>query len=651
MSAIRGGVEQSRERLVALVLLLQRAWRHGALTQEEIVRELKIDEFPVSSKGPRKVLAYAGNEGAVRQKFERDKARIRELGFEIETVVNDDSSVGYRIDPSSGYAPLIYFSPAEERVVKMALRFTGFGATGVFSVFNEAPASDSSLAASTYFTPVLRALNLHRALIFDYRSKVEKPRLVEPLLVSVFGSSTYLIARTKGTEEIKGYRFSRMTSMPVVLADIFEVDDETLEIARSWRPEFSKSPAPIDVVVTTNENYAELITRQYPMALAANQKDGRVEVGISFENPSSALQFVLDSADRVRLVAPKALKTELREWLKGVNRGQGVEPASLSFEGPATNDVLGQTLQLLHAVYLSENGLRISELATRFSLEPDHVRLIMDRLVSLQPMFESSDSPGLFPAHVIKDCDDWDDEANDDSIYRADFSDLGEDEVEPSPFMWRDLFELNVALREASRVYTDAAIFSAIEKIEAATSSFVQVDLTTNEELVGAVNNAVQQGLQMKIQYTPGVAEQSQTRTIEPKELKVLNGHTYVRAFCVTRDAWRTFRVDRINAILALSPVTEQRPADTAANWLTQVGEEGDEVVVVIESRLRWLFEPLPNAQWAETTDGRHAVRFRISDSAFLDHLMLRAGAGAVVVTPKYAKAGHELASRIGDQL
>jgi len=651
MSAIRGGVEQSRERLVALVLLLQRAWRHGALTQEEIVRELKIDEFPVSSKGPRKVLAYAGNEGAVRQKFERDKARIRELGFEIETVVNDDSSVGYRIDPSSGYAPLIYFSPAEERVVKMALRFTGFGATGVFSVFNEAPASDSSLAASAYFTPVLRALNLHRALIFDYRSKVEKPRLVEPLLVSVFGSSTYLIARTKGTEEIKGYRFSRMTSMPVVLADIFEVDDETLEIARSWRPEFSKSPAPIDVVVTTNENYAELITRQYPMALAANQKDGRVEVGISFENPSSALQFVLDSADRVRLVAPKALKTELREWLKGVNRGQGVEPASLSFEGPATNDVLGQTLQLLHAVYLSENGLRISELATRFSLEPDHVRLIMDRLVSLQPMFESSDNPGLFPAHVIKDCDDWDDEANDDSIYRADFSDLGEDEVEPSPFMWRDLFELNVALREASRVYTDAAIFSAIEKIEAATSSFVQVDLTTNEELVGAVNNAVQQGLQMKIQYTPGVAEQSQTRTIEPKELKVLNGHTYVRAFCVTRDAWRTFRVDRINAILALSPVTEQRPADTAANWLTQVGEEGDEVVVVIESRLRWLFEPLPNAQWAETTDGRHAVRFRISDSAFLDHLMLRAGAGAVVVTPKYAKAGHELASRIGDQL
>ena len=43
--------------------------------------------------------------------------------------------------------------------------------------------------------------------------------------------------------------------------------------------------------------------------------------------------------------------------------------------------------------------------------------------------------------------------------------------------MWRDLFELNIALREASRVYTDPAIFSAIEKIERATSAPVQIEI------------------------------------------------------------------------------------------------------------------------------------------------------------------------------
>ena len=651
MSTIRGAVEQSRERLIALVLLLERAWQYGALTQDQIVRDLRIDEYPVSAKGPRKVLAYEGNEGAVRQKFERDKVRIRELGFEIETETRDDGAVGYKVDPSSGYAPLIYFTPAEERVVRLALRLCGFGASGAFSVFNEVPASDGGLESSMYYTPVVRALHLHRALTFDYQSGANKPRMVEPLLIRVFNGVAYLVARVMGSGEIKGYRFSRMTSMPVVLPDTFEPDGATLELARVWRAEFTKSPSPIDVVVTTNENYADLLVRQFPGALAVHKKDGKVEVGLSLDSPRVALRFVLDAADRIRLESPKSLKGELAEWLRQVNRGKTPPLETLRFAGPATNDVLGQTLQLLHAVYVAEDGLRTSELAIRFSLDPAHVRLIMDRLVSLEPMVGSTDGTGAFPAHVIKDCDDWDDEANDDSSYRADFSDLPEGADEPSPYMWRDLFELNIALREASRVYQDEAIFSAIERIEEATSSFVQVEMTTSETLLADVKRAVDDHRQIKVLYTSGVAEAPGVRSIEPREIKVLNGHTYVRAYCTTRVAWRTFRVDRINAVLATSPATEGRPMDSVANWLTQVGEEGDEVVVVLEAYLRWLFEPLPNAQWRALDDGRHAVKFRVANELFLDYLMLRAGPGAVVATPKYAKAGHELAKRIAAQL
>jgi proteasome accessory factor C len=651
MSSIRGGVEQSRERLIALVLLMQRAWQYGSLTQEEIVRELKIDEFPVSAKGPRKIPAYEGNEGAVRQKFERDKARIRELGFEIETDNKGDGAVGYRIDPSSGYAPLIYFTSDEERVVRLALRFCGFGASGAFSVFNEVPAGDGGLESSMYYTPVMRALKLHRALAFDYQSGANKPRMVEPLLIDVFNGVTYLIARVKGTQEIKGYRFSRITSMPVVLPDTFDHDKNAVDVARAWRPEFSRSPTPMDVVVTTNENYADLLVRQYRGSMAANKKDGKVEVGLSFDSPREALRFVVEGADRLRLQSPKSLKADLADWLKGVNRGKALSLEDMTFTGPATNDVLGQTLQLLHAVYLAEDGLRISELAKRFSLDEDHVRLIMDRLVALEPMAGSTDGTGAFPAHVLKECDDWDDEARDDSTYRADFSDLPEGADEPSPFMWRDLFELNIALREASRIYHDPAILSAIEKIEGATSSYVQVEMATNETMLDDVSAAVDSHQQIKILYTAATADEARTRSIEPREIRVLNGHTYVRAYCLTRESWRTFRVDRINAVVATSDVTEERAPDTVVNWLTQVGEEGDEVVVVIEPGLRWLFEPLPNAQWLALGDGRHAVKFRVSHELFLDQLMLRAGEGAVVATPTFARAGHDLAKRIAASL
>jgi predicted DNA-binding transcriptional regulator YafY len=651
MSSIRGGVEQSRERLVALVLLLQRAWEYGALTQEEILRDLKIDEYPVSAKGPRKIRAYEGTESTVRQKFERDKARIRDLGFEIETVAQDDASVGYKIDPKSGYAPLIYFSPEEERVVKLALAFCGFGKSGAFSVFNDVPASDGGLEASNYYTPVLRALNLRRALAFDYLSGANKPRLVEPLVIDVFSGTTYLVGRVKDTKEIKGYRFTRMTSMPVVLPDTFEVDEMTSAVARAWRPEYAKSPRPIDVVVSTNQDYAELLVRQYPNALSASKSDGKVEVGLTFESPRAALRFVLDGADRVRLQSPKSLKNELAAWLKDVNKGKVPDFSALSFDVSPTNDVLGQTLQLLHAVYVSDDGLSISELSKRFSLTPVHVRLIMDRLVSLEPMAESTDGTDTFPAHVMKECIDWDNEANDDSVYRADFSDLPEGADDPSPFMWRDLFELNIALREASRIYSDAAIFSAIEKIEGATRVPVQIEMASNEALLGHVESAIEDHAQIKIEYTSGVSNESHVRAIEPREMKVLNGHTYVRAYCTTRKAWRTFRVDRINAVLATSPVVGVRPVDTVANWLTQVGEEGEEIVVVVQAANRWLFEPLPGAQWLSVPGGRHAVKFRVADDRFVDYLMLRAGAGAVVATPKYAKAGHELAKRIAAQL
>jgi predicted DNA-binding transcriptional regulator YafY len=644
MSAIRGGVEQSRERLVALVLLLQRAWSDGhPLTQEEIIRDLKVDEYPASGKGPRKVHAYEGNEGAVRQKFERDKARIRELGFDIETVTLSDDSTGYRIDPASGYAPVIHLNEEEERVVKLALRFCGFGASGAFSVFNEAPASDGGLEFSAYYTPVVRALHQHRVVRFGYQSSANKVRVVEPLIIVVFGGISYLVARVRESKEIKGYRFSRFTSMPEVLNETFKVDEETLELAKAWRAQYQKDPSPIDVVVTTNTDYAQLLVRQFPQALAAEKKDGKVEVGISFESPRDAMRFVLEAAQRVRLQSPKSLKNDVGEWLEKVNRGKTPAANTLKFAGPATNDVLGETLQLLHAVYASEDGLKISELASRFNLSREHVRLIMDRLSSLEPMAGSNDGSGLFPAHVLKDCDDWDHEDTDDSTYRVDFYD---DDDEPSALMWRDVFELNIALREASRVYEDPAILSAIEKIEEVASSFVQVTLA-NESLLNQVHEAVEQHERLKIMYTSATGDAARERSIEPREIRVLNGHTYTRAYCTTRESWRTFRIDRISEIVAKSPAQEDRPVDEVTNWLTQVGDEGDEVVVVIEPYVRHLFEPLPSAQWLSLDDGRHAVKFNVGDQSFLDHLLVLAGPGAVVATPKYAKAGHELAKRL----
>ena len=213
--------------------------------------------------------------------------------------------------------------------------------------------------------------------------------------------------------------------------------------------------------------------------------------------------------------------------------------------------------------------------------------------------------------------------------------------------MWRDVFELNVALREATRVYSDSAILSAIDKLEEASGVYLGAESSGVEAFIPEITDAVNNKKQITILYTPGQSDETRERAIEPRDIKRLNGHTYIRAYCTTSEGWRTFRVDRISAVLSTTPVDQQRVNDVEENWLTQIGSGGEEVIVFVDANSRWLFEPLPGARWAVTKDGESAVMFRVSDEEFLNNLMLQAGPGARVSTPKFKKAGHELAKRI----
>jgi len=64
----------------------------------------------------------------------------------------------------------IIFNEQEERVVRLALRLYGFGKYGAFSIFNDGPGTDGSLAISNYYNPLVRAVKLQRAVSFEYRS-------------------------------------------------------------------------------------------------------------------------------------------------------------------------------------------------------------------------------------------------------------------------------------------------------------------------------------------------------------------------------------------------------------------------------------------------------------------------------------------------
>src|SRR3974390_2187342 len=136
MTQSRVSAEEMRERKIALFWTLVRAHETGRpITQQEIVESLTIDDLPAKTKIPKKKRAYDGQDNAFRQKFERDKAAIRDLGFEILTVRNEGDVDAYAIDPASVYVPAIALTPEEIDVVNSALAVLGIGGSGVARLF------------------------------------------------------------------------------------------------------------------------------------------------------------------------------------------------------------------------------------------------------------------------------------------------------------------------------------------------------------------------------------------------------------------------------------------------------------------------------------------------------------------------------------
>ena len=178
------------------------------------------------------------------------------------------------------------------------------------------PASDGGLEFSTYYTPVdSSAQTPSGARLRLPVLGANKTRVVEPLVIDVFNGASYLVARVKWHRRDQGLPLlSRMTSMPVVLPDALRGrSSDALDIARAWRPEFQRSPTPIDVVVTTNENYADLLVRQYPGALAAHE-EGRAGRGGHHVSTVRAPRCASCSKARngCDCSSPKSLKAELK---------------------------------------------------------------------------------------------------------------------------------------------------------------------------------------------------------------------------------------------------------------------------------------------------------------------------------------------------
>jgi proteasome accessory factor C len=199
------------------------------------------------------------------------------------------------------------------------------------------------------------------------------------------------------------------------------------------------------------------------------------------------------------------------------------------------------------------------------------------------------------------------------------------------------------ALAGTPGVADTEAVRRALAKIESAVGlaqpAGVVVGLAMREtEATGqtrqAVAEALQRGRALRIRYYTASRDEISDRTVDPMRMLLVEGRSYLEAWCRSAEDVRLFRVDRIDALTELdepaAPPPHARPHDVSEGLFRPEPDQREAVLVLLPDA-RWIAEYYPVDELVELDGGRARVRMRYSDTSWMVRLLL-AQAGEVLV-------------------
>lgn len=190
-------------------------------------------------------------------------------------------------------------------------------------------------------------------------------------------------------------------------------------------------------------------------------------------------------------------------------------------------------------------------------------------------------------------------------------------------------------------VDTDA-VRRALAKIEAAAGLAGQapmvVGLATREEAATAtVREALDRRRALRLRYYTASRDAISDRIVDPMRLLLLEGRSYLEAWCRLAEAVRLFRLDRIEEATLLDhasrPPAHARPTDVSAG-LFRPAPDQQVAVLVLGQDAAWVAEYYPVDEVVELGDGTSRVRMRYADEAWMVRLLLGLGAEVTVLEP-----------------
>ena len=231
----------------------------------------------------------------------------------------------------------------------------------------------------------------------------------------------------------------------------------------------------------------------------------------------------------------------------------------------------------------------------------------------------------------------------------------------PMRFTRDEAMSLVVALRVVAEVAAgDAglAVRGALAKLEAladtADTRRVAIRVESGAGTVrAALTSAIDEGARVRLVYDGLTRGRTTNPLVDPVRIDLRDGAAYLQAFSLDRDAWRTYRLDRIVTVKSTGePVAEHGPAPAPVREWFDDRSADNSVTLALRPGAQWITEyypTVPTPGGLRAPEGFVLATFRVADPRWLTSLLLRLGDSARVVSP--AGSGDEAARRARETL
>ena len=277
---------------------------------------------------------------------------------------------------------------------------------------------------------------------------------------------------------------------------------------------------------------------------------------------------------------------------------------------------------------VAHDGVTVAECAAHFRVSPEQLERDLWLLVVCGV-------PGYGPDQLV-DIDFWDDGV----IHVLDPQTLRR----PLRLTHEEALSLLVALRMLAQlpgVDDRDAVLTAAAKLERIASEggsdrFIAVRVDVPADVTAAVDTAIAQGRDLRIRYASATKDEVTSRTVQPTRLFAIDGVSYLEGHCLSADALRTFRLDRVleahvgeRISAPWEPGTLDSPADVTPP------PNSPHAVLALAPPARWIIDVhQATVLDAPSDDGRVRVSIPLHSRDWAVRLVLMLRGDAIVVEP-----------------